>query len=226
MSKRVLIAVFCMAFAGRAHAADVQLGNVTLKLDPPAGECAFDPGQASDKRMIDFLNTALGNGGIDLLGMNADCGELRDWRAGSLPLLKHFAQYQIAKASRTTSFTLKEAAAACAQTREQGAKMASDSTGEANDSIHKANSKIDFQGQTFLGVLAQDPNGCYVGMFQKYKAETGAIVSQLNVFFMGSIKDRAVNFYLWGPHENDASVATMLTAVQAQVAKVKSANGL
>ena len=90
--------------------------------------------------------------------------------------------------------------------------MASDSTGEANDSIHKANSKIDFQGQTFLGVLAQDPNGCYVGMFQKYKAETGAIVSQLNVFFMGSIKDRAVNFYLWGPHENDASVATMLTA--------------
>jgi len=226
MSGRFLIALFSLAFAGLAHAADVQLGDVKLKLDPPAGECALDPGQASDKRMIDFLNTALGNGGIDLLGINADCGELRDWRTGRLPLLKHFTQYQIAKTSRTTSFTLQDAQAGCARMKEQGAKLAGDSTTSANDSIHKANDKIDFQGQTFLGVMADDPNGCYVGLFQKYKAENGTNVSQLNVFFMGSLKGRAVNFYLWGPHENDSSVATMLATVQAHIAKVKSANGL
>src|SRR5262249_37508367 len=97
MFKRFVMAALCVALAGTVRAADVQFGTVTLKLDVPSAQCALDPAQASDKRMIDFVTTALGNGGVDLLGVSADCGELRDWRSGKLPFLKHFSQYQVAK---------------------------------------------------------------------------------------------------------------------------------
>jgi len=226
MAKRILLVVLCLVAPALARAADVQLGTVTLKLDPPAGQCALDPAQSSDKRMIDFITTALANGGIDLLGINADCSELGDWRAGKQQLLKHFTQYQTGKAFRATDYSAADAAAACTQMRAQGAKLSTDAITSANDSIHKANKNIDVQGQTFLGVLADDPNGCFVGLFQKFKAETGAVVTQLNVFFMGTIKGRSVNFYVWGPMENDNSISGLLQFAQNQIAKVKAANGV
>jgi hypothetical protein len=226
MIKRIVLAVLCLFPAFAAHAADVQMGGVTLKLLAPKGYCELSSGQPSDKRMIDFLNVALAKGPNELLGISADCNELRDWRAGKRKLLEHFSQYQVEKVRRSGSFTIEEAKGACAVMRAQGQKLSDDSTKDVNDNIHEANRKIDFQGQTFLGVLADDPNGCYVGLFQKYKAETGAQISQLNVFFAGSIKDREVFFYVWGPHQNDASIKGLLALTQSHVAALKAANGL
>ena len=225
MSKWFLVALFALMSPLLARAADVPLGTVTVKLDPPDGECLLDPAQSSDNRLIGFITKALADGGIDLLLISADCNELKNWRTGSLPLLKHFAQYQSPKASRASTYGTADAAAACTQMKAQGAKMTRDSVDSANDSIHKAIKEIDVQGQTFLGVLADDPNGCYVGLFQKYKAETGVSVTQLNVFFMGSIKNRPLNFYIWGPMDNDSSVSNLLASAQAQIAKLKAANG-
>jgi hypothetical protein len=226
MIKRFVLSLLCIWPVALAHAADVQMGSVTLKLGAPTGYCELDPSQASDKRMIDFLNTALANSPNELLGISADCNELRDWRAGSLKLLGHFSQYQVEKVRRAVAFTLDQAKAACATMRTQGAQLSADTTRSANVHIHEANKKIDFHGQDFLGVLADDPNGCYVALFQKYKAETGQEISQLNVFFMGSIKDREVFFYLWGPHENDASITGLLGRAQSHMAALKAANGL
>jgi hypothetical protein len=226
MIKRIVLTVLFLLPGVVAHAADVQMGGVTMKLLAPKGYCELEPGQASDKRMIDFLNVALSKGPNELLAISADCGELRDWRTGSRRLLEHFSQYQVEKARRSSSFTIDEAKGACAVMREQGQKLSDASTKNVNDNIHEANRKIDFQGQTFLGVLADDPNGCFVGLFQKYKAETGAQISQLNVFFAGSIKDREVFFYVWAPHQNDGSIKSLLSLTQAHVAALKAANGL
>jgi hypothetical protein len=226
MIKRIVLTVLCLLTGAAAQAADVQMGGVTLKLPAPKGYCELEKGQASDKRMIDFLNTALSKGPNELLAVSAECGELRDWRAGKRRLLEHFSQYQVEKVRRSSSFTIDEAKASCAVMRAEGQKLSDDSTKNVNDNIHEANRKIDFQGQTFLGVLAEDPNGCYVGLYQKYKAETGAQISQLNVFYAGSIKNREVFFYVWAPYVSDASTDAMLTMVQSQVAALKAANGL
>ena len=226
MIKRITLTALCLLPAFVARAADVQMGDVTLKLTAPAGYCELSSGQPSDKRMIDFLNVALAKGPNELLGVSADCAELRDWRTAKRKLLEHFSQYQVEKARRSGSFTIEEAKSSCADMRAQGQKLSDDSTKNVNDNIHEANRKIDFQGQTFLGVLADDPNGCYVGLFQKYKAETGAQISQLNVFFAGSIRDREVFFYLWAPYQNDASITGVLNLTQSHVAALKAANGL
>jgi hypothetical protein len=226
MIKRIVLTVLCLLPAVAAHAVDVQMGSVTMKLLAPKGYCELVPSQPSDKRMIDFLNVALSKGPNELLAISADCTELRDWRTGSRRLLEHFSQYQVEKVRRSSSFTIEEAKGACAVMRAQGQKLSDDSTKNVNDNIHEANSKIDFQGQTFLGVLAEDANGCFVGLFQKYKAETGAQISQLNVFYAGSLKEREVFFYVWAPHQNDGSIKELLSVTQAHVAALKAANGL
>jgi hypothetical protein len=226
MIKRIFVTALFLSMAAVAQAADVQMGGVTLKLIPPAGYCELEAGQPSDKRMIDFLNTALGRGTNELLAVSADCKELRDWRAGSRKLLEHFSQYQVEKVRRASSYTIDEAKASCAVMRAEGQKLSDSSTKNVKDDIHAANNKIDFQGQTFLGVLGDDANGCYVGLFQKYKADTGAQISQLNVFYAGSIKDREIFLYMWAPYVNDASIDGILTGVKSQVAALKAANGL
>ncbi|MEA2928867.1 MAG: hypothetical protein QOG38_1295 [Hyphomicrobiales bacterium] len=226
MTKRTALAALFLLSGAAAQAADVQMGGVTLKLIPPAGYCELDVGQPSDKRMIDFLNTALGKGTNELLGVSADCKELRDWRTGSRKLLEHFSQYQVEKVRRASSYTIDEAKASCAAMRAEGQKLSDDGTKNVKDDIHAANKKIDFQGQTFLGVLAEDANGCYVGLFQKYKAETGQQIRQLNVFYAGSLKDRQVFLYVWAPYVNDASIEGMLAGIKSQVATLKGANGL
>ena len=223
---RLIVLMLWVLTAAAAQAADVQMGGVTLKLTAPKGYCELKASQPSDKRLIDFLNVSLSKGPNELLSVSADCKELEDWRAGKRKLLEHFSQYQVEKVRRASSFTIEEAKSACAAMRDQGQKLSDDSTKNVNENIHAANKKIDFQGQTFLGVVGDDPNGCFVGLFQKYKTEIGTQISQLNVFFMGSIKDREVFFYVWAPYQDDSSIKSLLSFMQAQTAAMKAANGL
>jgi hypothetical protein len=226
MTKRIVLTALFLLSGAAAQAVDVEMGGVTLKLIPPPGYCELEVGQPSDKRMIDFLNTALSRGTNELLAVSADCTELRDWRAGKRKLLEHFSQYQVEKVRRAAPYTIDEAKASCAAMRAEGQKLSDDGTKNVKDDIHAANKKIDFQGQTFLGVLAEDATGCYVGLFQKYKAETGQQVRQLNVFYAGSLKEREVFLYVWAPYVNDASMDSMLAGIRSQVAALKGANGL
>src|SRR3954452_2970341 len=77
-----------------AYAADVKMGDVTLRLIPPVGYCELNPAEKSDKRMLTAAEGMVAPGGNELLAMSADCTELRNWRTGRLPLLQHMAQYQ------------------------------------------------------------------------------------------------------------------------------------
>lgn len=226
MLKPILLALCCLSATATARAADVAMGSVTLKLDPPAGECALDPRQPSDKRMIDFLTGSLANGKIDLLGVSADCAQLRDWRVGRIKFLGRFTQYQTPTPDRARPFGIAEVKASCEVLRQQGERMSNDATASANESIQQFNKQINFEGQKFIGVVADDPNGCYVALFQKYKAETGDPVSQISLFFHGSLKDRPINIYFFAAYDDDTLVKRLLAQEQAHVAKVKAANGL
>jgi hypothetical protein len=226
MIARFVLILLWLFPAVLAHAAEGKMGDVTLKLIPPKGFCELDPNERSDKRLIDFLNTTVSKVGNDLLAASADCGELRDWRTGKLPLLQNISQYQVEHVRRTSAFSIQTAKESCEVVRKQGQALSDQGTKNVADKIHEANSKIDFQGQTFLGVLEDDPNGCYVGMFQKFKAETGAAISQVNVFFMGSIKEREMFFYVWVPYRDDSTVKSLLVDVKGYMAAIKAANGL
>lgn len=200
------------------------MGDVTLKMSAPTGYCDLDPAQASDKRMIDVVQAAVP--GNDLIGISADCGELRDWRSGRRPLLDHITQYQTMKSQRTVTFTAANAQAECANMRTNADKINKDTLPTAKENLRKAIKQIDFHGQTMLGVTAEDANGCYVSLVQRFKAETGKELTQLNMFYMGSIKDRLVFLYIMAPYQNERSIEELLTFQKANTSALKSANGL
>ena len=224
MFGRITLALLSVLLPAIAHGADVSMGTVTLKLSAPSGYCDLDSAQNSDKRMLDAVQAAVP--GNDILGISADCGELRDWRAGKRPLLAHMTQYQTMKQARAITFTAANAQAACAEMRTKGEQINQNTLPSIKENIGKAMKNIDFHGQTVLGVTAEDASGCYVTLLQKFKAETGTEVVQLNMFYMGSMKDRLVYLYAMTPYQDDRSIEQLLVFQKANTAALKAANGL
>jgi hypothetical protein len=224
MFGRLTLSLLAILVSTIAQAADVSMGTVTLKMSPPSGYCELDPAEAGDKRMLDAVRAAVP--GNDLLGISADCGELRDWRAGKRPLLEHMTQYQTMKQARTIAFTAANAQAACNDMRTKGDQINKDTLPSIKENLSKAMKQVDFHGQTLLGVTAEDPNGCYVSLVQRFKAETGKEITQLNMFFMGSIKDRLVYLYVMAPYVSDRTIDELLAFHKTNTAAMKSANGL
>jgi hypothetical protein len=224
MFERIALALLCGLLPAAAYGADVSMGDVTLKLSAPSGYCELDPSQASDKRLMDAVQAAVP--GNDVLGISADCGELRDWRSGRRPLLEHMTQYQTMKQARTIRFTPANAQSACTDVKTKGDQINKDALPSIKENLSKAMKQIDYHGQTLLGVTAEDANGCFVTMIQKFKAETGTEVAQLNMFYMGSVKDRLVYLYIMAPYQNDGSIDGLLALQKANTAALKAANGL
>jgi hypothetical protein len=220
------IAVLCLGAPVGAHAENTAMGSVTLKLDVPAGYCALDTRQKADKRVFDVVSGSLARTGNDLLGMSADCKELTTFRGSKNYYLQHYAQYQTQASQRAQSFGIEAAQDACKDLRTRGEQLAKDVVASANEAIHKAISTIDVQQQTFLGIVGDDPAGCYAGLFQTIKAEDGSIKRQVCVFFIGSIRDRELFVYFFAPYENDASLPALTKVSQDHLSKVKAANGL
>src|SRR5262249_14383069 len=77
-----------------AAAADVRIGDVSLRLPQFPGHCEMDPVAAADARLFASLHASLAKMGNRLLVLSADCSELRDWRTGKRLVLEHLAQYQ------------------------------------------------------------------------------------------------------------------------------------
>ena len=223
MLGRIGLGLLCVWLPAMALAADASMGSVTLNLPLPAGYCELDPSQASDKRIIEAIRAAAPDN--DILVIAADCKEITDWRAGKR-LIEHMLQYQTARAARTSAFPVAGALSACNELRNQGEKINADQMSSIKENVKKAMSKVDFHGQTVLGVTGDDPNGCYTTLLQKFRSETGKEIVQLNMFFLGSIKDRLVYIYLMTPYESDRTIDGLLSRHKANTAALKAANGL
>jgi hypothetical protein len=211
--------------AARAQAQDVAFGDVKLMLLAPEGQCLLDASQPTDKQRLEFAAAPLAQAKIDLLAMAGECNELAQERTGRRNTLDTFSQYQTQAPSRSSAYRVADAKSTCAAVRAQGAQKASDVVASVNDALRQASNNIRVQGQTFLGVLGDDPNGCYVGLYLKYQSDGGGSVEKLNVFFHGSIKDRQLNVYFYVPYTADMKVEPLLATVQAHLAKLKAANG-
>jgi len=200
------------------------MGSVTLHLPPPAGQCDLVASEPGDSRVIAAVTKSTAAAGNDLLVMTADCQELVDWRAGRRPLLEHLAQYQVQTALRGSDFALADALAACADVKARGSQINRNVVPSTTDAVHTAAKKIELQEQSYIGVLADDTNGCYVALLQRIKAETGKQVVRVNVFFLGSIARRELFFYMMAPYVDESSVTDVLAKEQAHIAQVKALN--
>src|ERR1700704_3483662 len=105
-------------------AKDAKVGQTSITLTAPPGQCELDPGQPSDASTLQAVRAAIG--GNTLLAMYADCKQLADWRVGKRGLLEDFAQYQVSSDATDMppppdpAQMLKQL---CANLREEGERM-------------------------------------------------------------------------------------------------------
>jgi hypothetical protein len=225
MFKRIALTLLWVLPPALAHSADVRMGDMTVSLPTPAGYCDIDPTKQSDRKFAQVVE-AVRLSGNDMLGMSADCRELEDWRGGRRKLLEHMSQYQTQTSGRAQPFGVAAVKAGCEELRSKGEQINANVVPSVKENIAKAVKDVALHGQSSLGFLDEDPNGCYYGFLQKLKADTGKEVVQLNILFMASIKERMVFFYLLAPYENDSSLSQLLARDKGFVAALKSANGL
>jgi hypothetical protein len=213
--------------SGAAAAADTKIGDVSLNLPPPPGYCEMDVVQASDAHLISNIHAMLGKTGNRLLVLSADCGELREWRAGKRPTLDHMAQYQTVvgfENSPLPDTPDKMILNFCGQLH---AADAESSTGPAQDvqkRAERAFESLRVNEIRLLGVVGADPLVCYAALLQKFNAESGGEKTQATVFATTVLKGKVVLYYLLAPYVRGETITQMLAKQRTSIGRLQRAN--
>jgi hypothetical protein len=218
-------ALLLAAAASSALAAQANIGGVSIALPPPSGFCELSPSEPSDKRMISVLGDLLQKSGNKLLGMSADCHQLRDWRTGKRQLLDDYAQYQTPIGSMDKPPT-ETAAQTCATLRQEGNKILENQMPDIKARVESTLSKIKMNETSFLGVLAEDSNACYAGLVQKIHTEAGTDKTQITVFAVTIVKNKSVFSYRFSVYHNPQTADVVLGRIRTDVAAMMAANGI
>jgi hypothetical protein len=208
------------------QAKDVKVGQASLVLPAPTGQCELDPKQAGDARMLKTTEDMLTGVGNRLLAFYADCKQLTDWRAGKR-LLEDFAQYQ------TAISTLDAAAPAapeeaireiCSNQRREGEKTLSGVATDIKSRIEEAVRGVTVNQVRFLGVVAEEPGVCYSAQAQRFKAENGKDVTLVSICATMFIKGKLVHYYLYSPYRSAQTVTSALARHKLNVSALLQAN--
>jgi len=222
---RLVLSIVCMLAAAAAQAKDVKLGDVTLQIAAPTGYCELDPDAKTDKSFYQTSKATIEGIGNELLFLVGECGELRTWRAGKTPL-RRLMSFQTPKDRVTTGFSLADSKKTCDDIRTRGQQIGDEQKGSMESAVRAASKDNTFLGAKILGVLEDDPLGCFVGMVTRSTVKTESFV-QLKVIYVGSIKNRAVFSYLERPYrEGTTNIQTVLDEAKGQTKALKAANGL
>ena len=222
MLRRFAFLVF-LAATSSAMGGQAQLGEVSVNLPPPQGFCDLSAAYPSDSRLLSAIGGLLGQGGNKLLGISADCGQLADWRSGRRPLLDDYAQYQtrLTTIDKPPSETIKQA---CASLRAEGEKILSNKMPDFKARIEAALTNVKVNQVSFIGVLAEEPRACYARLIQQVKTQAGTTKTQLNLFAVTTVKNRAIFVYRFAVYKDPDSITTMLPVFKKEVAAFFAAN--
>ncbi len=195
------------------------VGSVSIALPPPAGFCKLTEDNASDRRVINTIAESLTKVGSKLLVMSADCRQLADWRARKRPLLDDYAQYQVPLAGLDSSPP--PIAKTCAAMRASGEKFEHDQS--AKTAVESIARNVKLNEQKVIGVLAEDPDACYVALLSKWQTEAGTPKTQLTLLAVTTVKDRSIFLNQYSVYDA-AALDQQLAKVKATVAALQAAN--
>jgi hypothetical protein len=222
------VALSFVLCCGATIAKDANVGDVALKLPLPPGYCELDRSSGrSDTKMIDVVEGMLKPSGNRLLALGADCEQLRDWRTGKRKLLDNLAQYQTLVGAENASLQATAAEVikrSCEQMRAQGEKIAADELPRVQARAEEVIKMVKVNGQSFLGVIAEEPAVCYAAILQKFKTESGDEKNQVTVFAATVVAGKLVYFYLFAPYVSGSTVTDLLVQQKAQMVRLRAAN--
>jgi hypothetical protein len=187
------------AAADKPQSFPATVGGTKLTLIVPAGFCRLDPNQPGDRRMLDVQEQVQRGQNLVLL-FAADCAQLRDWRAGSRPVLDDFMIYlaPTALAGRDLNMTPAQFVAEMRKIFEQqGARMIESSKDDVKKRVEDATT-VKINETRFIGILHADTRALYVGIIQRLKPEAGGEKSQVGISGVGLVRGKAVSLNAYG----------------------------
>jgi hypothetical protein len=222
MFYRFLILLMLFGITG-AHASNVKIGSTTIVLPRQPGFCELDESKAADKKML-VANRGMVGTNL-LLSMEADCGQLTTWRTKTGALLQNFIQYQTMSSWVDKPIDASVIKEGCDEFAKEGEKLAADQLPETRSRAEVFLKKVEVQGNQFLGVLENKPGEvCFSSLLAKFKADTGANVTQLTVWATTRIRDKLVYLYYFSPYSDANSITTALANLRVYYSNLVAAN--
>src|SRR5262249_24110860 len=159
-------ALIVLLAPSRLLALDDAIERVAMHFPPPQGFCELVATNASDRQILNSMQTATAASSNRLIAVSADCKELTDWRAGKRPVIDALACYQTVAGSAAA--TQGSYVSACAQ-MSRGSEVVASEQADWKAIIERANKGLQVNETTFAGLLLQDKQACYAALLQKVK---------------------------------------------------------
>jgi hypothetical protein len=212
------LSFFCLCFAINANAneKDVRLYGQEIKLVLPTGYCFLSNAYDADRRLNNTLER-LFRGTNKLLAGFADCQQLQEWRQGKRAYLDDYGQFLGALESTDLSGQFNRsnfAAAICQYYREETKDAFKGVSQDASQRIESVIEGANVDEIQFLGVLSQDKNGCYTGVFNKSTLSGGKTKQQFGVVASVLVRGQAVTLNLYTRHDKPQKARLMLALME------------
>lgn len=206
-------------------AKDAKVGQTSITLTAPPGQCELDASQPGDARTLQLVRAAIGSN--QLLAMYADCKQLADWRMGKRGQLEDFAQYQISSEAADQppppdpAQNLKQI---CASLREEGEKLMAGLAADVKQRLEQALKTIQVNQMRFLGVVADEANACYGAIAQRLRAENGRDITLVGLSATTYVRGKLVYYYLYSHYRSAQTVTALLAEQKLNIAALLAAN--
>jgi hypothetical protein len=215
----------CLPWA--ATAADLKIGDVSLRLPLLPGHCAMDAAVAADAPLVANVHRSLSKTGSRLLLLTLDCAEHKEFRSGKRSVLGHMAQYQTVLALENRP--LPEAADVvidryCVEMRASAEKSMPGTKPDAIERAEEASRLVRVGEVKYLGVLAQEPIVCYAATIHKFMIENAGEFTHATVIAATVVKGKVLICYLFAPYAGRGTLPELLTKQRRNIGQLQKAN--
>ncbi|MFV0367202.1 MAG: hypothetical protein ACK5KM_01960 [Hyphomicrobiaceae bacterium] len=207
-------------------AEQVNIGGTAVELVAPEGYCALEEAHAADQRLLGVVRIGIGATNR-LLGMSADCDQLKKIRAGEQSFLVDYLQYQTLTQMMDEELPgepdtfVKQV---CHMLQTQGDQIMAKVGPVITKRIEAAIKNAKINSMNMVGVLAQEPEVCYFGAIIGGVSQAGNKLIQLSIGAVTVANGKLIYVFLYAPYESAQDVDAALTRHKKNVAAFRLQN--
>ena len=175
MTYRTILCLALLTFtawplAGRAQDLTGKMGQTSFNLFMPEGFCAPEGANSGERVFVDYINKAMENAGSQVIRIIASCSELKARRANSSSNIFDYLVYYFPRSVENTTLDGDRAAnrkTECDDLRRQTDEAIKDVPEISERTAREMKIKGSVKNIQYLGVLDEDPHGCYGALLSR-----------------------------------------------------------
>lgn len=183
MTFRTILCLALLTFAawplpGRAQSLTGTMGQASFDLVVPQGYCLPERASSGERVFADYINKAMDNAGSKVMRIVASCAALKARRANSSANVFDYMVYYFPKSVENTTVSGDRAAsrkAECDDLRRQTDEAIKDVPEISERTAREMKLKGSVKSIQYLGVLDEDPHGCYAALLSRNVDANGSV---------------------------------------------------